>query len=41
MHYLLFYDVTPDYVARRAAFRDEHLVLAWQAHARVSWSLAG
>jgi hypothetical protein len=41
MHYLLFYDVTPDYVARRAAFRDEHLVLAWQAHARGELVLGG
>ena len=31
MHYLLIYDVTPDYVERRAAFRAQHLALAWQA----------
>jgi uncharacterized protein YciI len=31
MHYLLFYEVAPDYVTRRAEFRAEHLDLAWQA----------
>ena len=24
MHYLLMYDLAPDYLERRAAFRDEH-----------------
>lgn len=32
MHYLLIYDVVPDYLERRAAYRDEHLALAWKAH---------
>jgi hypothetical protein len=42
MHYLLMYEsVVPDYAARRAAFRDEHLRLAWQAHARGELVLAG
>ena len=41
MHYLLFYDVVPDYVERRAAFRDEHLALAWEAHARGELVLGG
>jgi uncharacterized protein YciI len=41
VHYLLFYDVVPDYVERRAAFRDEHLSLAWEAHARGELVLAG
>src|SRR5919204_3524302 len=41
MHYLLFYDVVPDYVERRAAFRAEHLSLAWAAHARGELLLAG
>ena len=42
MHYLLLYDVVvPDYVERRAVFRDEHLSLAWQAHARGELLLAG
>jgi uncharacterized protein YciI len=31
MHYLLIYDLAPDYLERRAAFRNEHLKLAWQA----------
>ena len=30
-HFLLIYDVAPDYVQRRAQFRDEHLGLAWKA----------
>lgn len=33
MHYLLLYDVVPDYVERRAAFRPAHL-----AHARAAVS---
>ena len=41
MHYLLLYDVVPDYVERRAVFRDEHLSLAWQAHARGELVLGG
>ena len=31
MHYLLFYEVGEDYVARRAQFRDTHLQKAWAA----------
>lgn len=30
-HFLLIYDVAPDYLQRRAQFRDEHLALAWKA----------
>jgi len=41
VHYLLFYDVVPDHVERRAAFRDEHLSLAWQAHSRGELVLGG
>ncbi len=41
MHYLLIYDVVPDYVNRRAAFRDEHLSLAWQAQERGELVLGG
>jgi uncharacterized protein YciI len=41
VHYLLLYDVVPDYVERRAAFRDERLSLAWQAHSRGELVLAG
>lgn len=32
MHYLLIYELQPDYLERRGEFRDEHLSLAWQAH---------
>lgn len=41
MHYLLFYDVVPDYVARRTAFRRMHLDHAWQAEKRGELILAG
>ncbi len=41
MHYLMFYDVAPDYLERRGEFRSEHLALAWQAHARGELILGG
>lgn len=41
MHYLLFYEVADDYVARRAPFRDEHLERAWEASERGELLLAG
>ncbi len=41
MHYLLLYDVVPEYVERRAAFRAEHLALAQAAHARGELVLGG
>ena len=41
MHYLLFYDLAPDYLERRAAFRDDHLNSAWTAQARGELVLAG
>ena len=41
MHYLLFYDVSSDYLERRAEFRAQHLTLAWQAQARGELILAG
>ena len=31
MHYLLIYELAPDYLERRPAYRNEHLTLAWQA----------
>ena len=31
MHFLLIYDLTADYLARRSQFRDEHLTLAWRS----------
>ncbi len=41
MHYMLFYDVVDDYVEKRAKFREEHLQLAREAHARGELVLAG
>ncbi|MGI4844968.1 MULTISPECIES: YciI-like protein [unclassified Massilia] len=41
MHYLLMYDLAPDYLERRAEFRDEHLKLAWEAQRRGELVLAG
>lgn len=41
MHYILFYEADPDYAARRAPFRDEHLALVRQAHERGEIVLAG
>ena len=35
MHYLLIYEVAPDYLARRAQYRDAHLALAWQGTERL------
>jgi uncharacterized protein YciI len=40
-YFALFYEVIDDFVARRAAFREEHLRLARQAHARGEVVLAG
>ena len=40
-HFLLFYDVAEDYLARRAAFRDAHLAKAWAAHTRGELLLGG
>ena len=41
MHYLLMYDVAPDYMERRGQFRKEHLDLAWQACERGELILGG
>jgi uncharacterized protein YciI len=41
LHYLLFYQFVPDYLERRAQFRDDHLRRAWAAHARGELILAG
>jgi hypothetical protein len=30
-HFLLIYDLAPDYLERRPAFRETHLSLAWKA----------
>jgi uncharacterized protein len=40
-YFALFYDVVEDFVARRAAFREEHLRLAREAHRRGELLLAG
>jgi uncharacterized protein YciI len=41
MHYLLFYELSEDYLERRAAFRAEHLKLARQASERGDLVLGG
>ncbi len=41
MHYLLIYDLAPDYLERRVPLRAEHLALAWAAHERGELILAG
>ncbi|MGB2677185.1 MAG: YciI-like protein [Candidatus Acidiferrum sp.] len=40
-YFALFYEVVDDFVARRAPFRDEHLLLAREAHLRGELLLAG
>jgi len=40
-HYLLFYDVADDYLARRGEFRSAHLEKAWTAQADGHLVLAG
>ncbi|MVW70742.1 MULTISPECIES: YciI-like protein [unclassified Bordetella] len=41
MHYLMFYDLTPDYLERRGAYRVEHLALARAAAERGELVLGG
>lgn len=41
MHYLLIYDVGPDYLEKRAPHRDAHLTLARAAAARGELVLGG
>lgn len=41
MHFLLMYELAPDYLERRGQFRDEHLKLAWDAHERGEIIVAG
>src|SRR5437773_643383 len=41
MHYLLVYDLSPDYLERRGEFRKAHLALAWQASERGELTLGG
>lgn len=40
-HYLLFYEPTADYLARRPEFRAQHLAKAWQASQRGELLLGG
>jgi uncharacterized protein YciI len=40
-HYLLFYDVVPDYVERRGQHRSAHLEKVWASHARGELVLGG
>lgn len=41
MHYILFYDIVDNFVAKRAPFRAAHLELARHAHKRGELVLAG
>jgi uncharacterized protein YciI len=41
MHYLMFYDLSSDYLERRIEFRAQHLALAWQASERGEMILGG
>ena len=41
MHYLLFYEVSEDYLSRRAEFREAHLAKAWKASAQGELVLGG
>jgi len=41
MHYLLIYELAPDYMERRSQFRKEHLALAWEAADRGELVLGG
>lgn len=41
MHYLLFYDVSSDYLERRAQYRTAHLEKAWAANERGELVLGG
>lgn len=40
-HFLLFYELVEDYLARRGEFRDAHLAKAWQASENGSLVMAG
>jgi hypothetical protein len=40
-HFLLYYDVCSDYMARRGAYRDVHLTKCWAAHERGELLLGG
>ena len=40
-HFLLFYELAPDYLDRRPDFRDQHLKLAWSSIDRGALQLGG
>jgi uncharacterized protein len=40
-YFALFYEVTDDYMARRGAYREDHLRLVREAHARGEVVMAG
>jgi len=40
-HYLLVYELGPDYLERRGQYRAEHLAMAWASHARGELVLGG
>ena len=41
MHYLVMYELSPDYLERRGQFRAEHLRLAWESQERGEMVLGG
>lgn len=41
MHYLLIYDLSPDYLDRRGEYRTEHLHLAWKESEKGNLLLGG
>jgi hypothetical protein len=41
MHFLLMYELSADYLERRAAFRDRHLTVAWASAERGELLLGG
>jgi uncharacterized protein YciI len=40
-HWLVFYELAPDYLERRSEFRGAHLKLAWEAQERGELVLGG
>ncbi len=40
-HFILFYDVGPEYMDKRPLYRNAHLEKAWAAHARGELVLGG
>jgi len=40
-HFLLFYDIASDYLAKRTEFREAHLEKAWAAHSKGELVLGG